>query len=643
MPPAQAKTNRAMLETTLGKIARILADRYDINVYFSGDDCFTQGRDIFLPALPDDCPADLREAVEGFLDHEAAHIIFSDFNAMSAIKDKYQQLWFNMLEDARVEERLKEIWRGCGLNLENADRWSNEQTLETWDQLHDFVKMAKAALLYAKRQTHILDTLPGAAELYAEIEPITPALKMAIEVPDTLHTIALSEWICKKLGHVPEEPAGLTEEEREELIEFSKELAGELTGSLPEGFEGEEGEGELPEEFQPSTGGSKSEEEELAEGEPKEPEEAEGKEEEGEEGTGEGTSSETSEEELAPELLEEQLKAMEEQAKELGSLISSQASRFRHYDTTKTEDVYLPYTTAHDEINIVEDGDKAKFSEILREVKRSSGVLLRKLKASLLSRYRAQMEYDKTWGKLNTKALPRLLVSGYPKVFKRKVTAETLNCRFSLLVDQSGSMRGNKNKEAIRAAILFGEFANQMGIPFEILGFTTTDFSVPDQQFNKATPAERKRFTRWGFLEINIYKQFHEDWRKVGHRLTNMKARCHNYDGEAVMFAAKRLLAAKGSNEERSLLFVFSDGQPEQAIYGFQPHHQRYLKKVTEQVQRNGIECFGIGIMTDSVKRYYKNWVTIDDPSQLQGAQIEKLKEALQLEKHRKKKAAVGL
>jgi cobalamin biosynthesis protein CobT len=633
------KTNRDMLETTLSKIARILSDRYDINVFFRGDDCFTEGRNIYLPAIPEDCPEDLLHAIQGFLDHEAAHMIFTDFNAMTAIPDKFHLLWYNIVEDARVETRIKEVWRGCGENLDNVEMWSLQHSLEHWDDLNDFVRMAKAAVLFAKKRTDLIDRLPEPAKLYEAIEPITPALEMATEIPDTAHAIALSEWICKKLGHKPEKPITLTEEERERLEEAMASLREEfkemMEATAEEGAKEEEGaEGEAE--------GEKSEEEPEESEEPEEGEEEKGEEEE--------KSMEEQFEELEYDPFlepqsqeefdvdpEEITKAMEETGGAGGS-ISSAVGHYRHYETETTTDTYIPYDTSRDVIQTADSGDKAQFSDEIREMKKSSGVLVRRLKAALLTRYRAQMEYDQTWGKLNTRALPRLLISGYPKVFKRKVVSESLSARFSLLIDQSGSMRGRKSQEARRAAILFGEFADKMGIPFEILGFTSVSFEEESKTFSDASEEDQRRYTRWGQLEINIYKHFHEDWRKVGHRLMNLQGRCHNYDGESVLLAAKRLLAAKSNPNERSVLFVFSDGLPEQHIYQFQPHHQRYLKRVAEQVQQNGVECFGIGIMTDSVSRYYNNWTTIDNPAQLQGAQIEKLKEALQLNKSRRKK-----
>jgi cobalamin biosynthesis protein CobT len=188
--------------------------------------------------------------------------------------------------------------------------------------------------------------------------------------------------------------------------------------------------------------------------------------------------------------------------------------------------------------------------------------------------------------------------------------------------------RDRKDQEARRAAVLFGEFCHHQKIPFEILSFTTRGFELCYKRFQEASPEDQKKYTRWGDLKITVYKEFHEQWKRVGHRLSNLKADSHNYDGEAVKVATQRLLLAR-KNNERLILFVFSDGMPEQAIESCQPHHQWYLKKVVKESQALGVECVGIGICTDSVKKYYPNWIVIDDPTKLAATQLEKLKEVL--------------
>ncbi len=136
-----------------------------------------------------------------------------------------------------------------------------------------------------------------------------------------------------------------------------------------------------------------------------------------------------------------------------------------------------------------------------------------------------------------------------------------------------------------------------------------------------------------------MYKRFDEQWRRVGHRIQHMSGRDQNYDGESVQIAAQRLLMAAQPGE-RKLLFVFSDGSPVQSIYEHADAHQEYLRTVTGYLPEVGIEAIGIGICTEAVKHYYPNWVVINDPRQLSGAQMSKLREVFLESKKPKRRRA---
>ncbi len=96
------------------KIAKLLSERWGIQVIMRGTDAYTDGRRIVLPVVPDNAPAELVAAVHGTLDHEAGHVIFSEF---LAIPDPFEKLLTNALEDAREEARLIALWPGCAANL----------------------------------------------------------------------------------------------------------------------------------------------------------------------------------------------------------------------------------------------------------------------------------------------------------------------------------------------------------------------------------------------------------------------------------------------------------------------------------------------------------------------------------------------
>ena len=328
---------------------------------------------------------------------------------------------------------------------------------------------------------------------------------------------------------------------------------------------------------------------------------------------------------IDPHTVREALSAMEE-----GTTLEKVASTYLHYSTSEVSDYYLPYSTKNDKIQVVPDGNKETHAQIIKEVKKTCGVAMRRLRSVLIGKAATVTEYEKQWGTLNTRALPRLLTTGYNRVFKQKKMGQVLKARLCILIDQSGSMAGQEINEARKAATLFGEFAWSMKIPSEILGFTTVESSAGYNRFLEATKEDQERYTRWCHLEINIYKQYHEDWKQTGHRLLNLRAKNHNLDGESVMIAANRLLLAAQPGE-RLILFVISDGLPEQAVYSYTPQHQKYLKTAVDKILKAGIECVGIGINTKSVELYYPNYVIINDAAQLTEAQLSKLRDLLEL------------
>lgn len=616
------KSNKDTLHTTLEKIARILSDRYDIEVLFKGDLVCTEGRTIILPSIPEDVDPKLLEALEGYLDHEAAHLIYTQFPVMGRVSDGMTKMWLNLVEDIRVEARMQEVWRGCKNTLGVTSQFTTEEAIEKWSQIPEFARIAKGALLVGKGHVSQFDSLPDSAELLKKIMPLMPAISRAKTIPDTLHSLALAIWLTKRFGGTPQ----IDEEQDPALQEALEKMAGMMSEAMtPEAMS------ELMEELARMFGASMG-----GEGEEHEP---------GEEGEESEIPSEIPGE--LKELFDVDPSELEKEAAEIeggaARRLGEKAGEYRHYKTTDKQ-FYLPYTTELDVVEVVESGDKGMFQRDLKEVKATSGVVMRKLRNLLVGRAAVVTEYDKQFGKLNPRSLPRMLTTGYPRVFKQKRMGEVLNCSMSILIDQSGSMHGHEITEARKAAILFGEFAHTLDIPFEILGFTTVTMHGGDTAYRKATKADQDSFTRWDQMEINIFKQFHESWRKVGNRMSNLRAKNHNLDGEAVRIAAQRLLLARRNPHERLILFAISDGLPEQCVSRYRPNHQHYLKVVVNEVLAAGVECIGIGIDTDSVERYYPNWIRINDASKLQAAQLDKLREVLLAGKkgqgkHRKKLA----
>jgi cobalamin biosynthesis protein CobT len=100
---------------------------------------------------------------------------------------------------------------------------------------------------------------------------------------------------------------------------------------------------------------------------------------------------------------------------------------------------------------------------------------------------------------------------------------------------------------------------------------------------------------------------------------------CENADGESVLWAASRLYSRP---EKRKILFVISDGEPQNAETGYNKLG-KHLKKVVDMISKKGIECVGIGIQTDAVEEYYKNNVVLNDMGDMVNKIYAKIVEAL--------------
>jgi len=594
----------------LEKLGRILGEAYDIQVVHVGDECKTDGRTIYLPAVPEDAPKEFIETLEGKLDHEVGHVLDTDWHViMRSYDHDLLKQWTNVCEDARIEKYMTNLWPGCRANLEFLQRFLFDRDLEGWGDIDRDNQLFKVAILYCKGYRDWIPEIPNGSELLEHWEDILPALEKAAEQPDSLHCLALAVWIMDTLhpgwrpkGMEPLKSLAPTEAELKALMEALLEMEGK-------GTEGEEGE-----EFEEHGSSGEILRTRMEEYE----EEKHGEAEEG------------PRQSRKRGMLKKLGKALEGCAESGEALSKIAGEMYHHTRGKKGEDSYTPYTTEGDKIVHVEDGDMAWFQSIRGEVAEVSSVMTRRLRMDLTVRGYARTEYEKTWGKLDTRRLSRFLVTGNARCFKQVKKGEKLDVIASLLVDLSGSMRMGKIQEARKAAVLFGEFCDQLGIPFEVLGFTTGPFQqAAHKRWNEADAATRDRFTRWDDLVIYLFKEFHESWKRVGHRIQNMQAMYHNLDAESVQVAAQRLLHTSKPNQ-RKVLFVFSDGMPEQSIGRYSENQKAHLKKTMDKLEASEIEAIGIGIQTDAPKHYYPKWVSISDPSKLAGTQMEKLRELFQ-------------
>lgn len=600
------KTTHELLENQITRLSRILADRYDVKVIFQGHDCRTDGRTIYLPALPDTLEGPEAERLlalmEGLIDHEVGHILFSDFGTLKKVTDPVTKMFLGVVEDIREEAFMGRLWRGSKGNLDRSNQITlNDDIYPNWDKLEPLFKLCMALEVLASDDPEQIDSFPQ-PELLDELKPLKGAVDMITSLPSSNHSLAMAKYMMDVLGFEFNAPI----EEIDGLPEAIKELMEELSTGCGGGM----GSHTLIR----TTGGSGAEDsdDDSDDSEPLKPGELKG----ALDSFG-----------VDPETAHEAAEDVEELRSRSSKIEDEVAGLRKHYDTRGVT-FYAPYTTKHDKIEVIKANARAKeaFVDARSSVRESTGVLTRKLRMSMASIRKIQIQRGQEWGALSPSRLARFLVSDDSRVFERKGFKQDVFAYVSLLVDLSGSMHGKKIREARKAVIAFGEFLNAVRIPFEILGFTTAGFS--SKEYQNADDALRRQFTRWDKLKIEVYKEFHEQWKKTGPRVMNMEAHCHNVDGESVLIAAQRLQRAAPVGARR-ILFVFSDGYPEYLNYRTQPNAQAHLKRVVRRCMDNGIELIGIGICSDSVAEYYPDHIVVNNASDLAAAELQKLKEYL--------------
>jgi cobaltochelatase CobT len=200
----------------------------------------------------------------------------------------------------------------------------------------------------------------------------------------------------------------------------------------------------------------------------------------------------------------------------------------------------------------------------------------------------------------------------------------------SLLIDNSGSMRGRPITVAAMSADILARTLERCGVKVEILGFTTRAWKGGQSRERWIAAGKPANPGRLNDLRHIIYKSADAPWRRARRSLGLMLREGilkENIDGEALLWAHNRLIAR---SEQRRILMVISDGAPvDDSTLSVNPGNylERHLREVIGDIERNSpVQLVAIGIGHD-VTRYYRRAVTIVDAEQLGGAMLEKLAE----------------
>ncbi len=300
---------------------------------------------------------------------------------------------------------------------------------------------------------------------------------------------------------------------------------------------------------------------------------------------------------------------------------------------------YKVFTRAHDEIVQAEalcDGEelarlRAYLDQQLKPLQGAVGRLANRLQRRLLAKQNRAWTFDLEEGVLDTARLMRVIVDPLSALsFKQEDQSDFRDTVVTLLLDNSGSMRGRPIMVAALCADILARTLERCGVKVEILGFTTRAWKggISKEDWLKAgRPPQPGRLND---LRHVIYKSADAPWRRARRNLGLMMREGllkENIDGEAVLWAHERLI---GRPEQRRILMVISDGAPvDDSTLSANPGNylEKHLRAVIRHIESlSPVELIAIGIGHD-VTRYYRRAVTIVDAEQLGGAMTEKLAE----------------
>jgi cobaltochelatase CobT len=255
--------------------------------------------------------------------------------------------------------------------------------------------------------------------------------------------------------------------------------------------------------------------------------------------------------------------------------------------------------------------------------------LANRLQRRLLAQQARSWEFDQEEGLLDAARLARVVVNPrHALSFKIERDTEFRDTIVSLLIDNSGSMRGRPIAIAAICADILARTLERCGVASEILGFTTRGWKGGQSREAWLAAGRPPSPGRLNDLRHIVYKRADEPYRRARRNLGLMMREGllkENIDGEALLWAHNRLIARP---EERRILMVISDGAPvddSTASANGGSYLERHLRQVIEWIERRStVELIAIGIGHD-VTRYYERAVTIMDADQLAGAMVEQL------------------
>jgi len=592
-------------KAVLGGAARAIAHEPEIELAFTADAPIQSGKHIKVPMPARTLPADQVAEARGFADGFALRLRHHNaaLHAKQAPAEAVARSVFDAVEGARIEALGARGYAGIAANLATALDLKLRADPITRARNRDEVPLSTALGLIVRER------LTGAEA------PAVTAPGMAL----------VRDWIEQKAGKDLDALALAIDDQR---------AFASLITRLLEDLELVEGD-MIPDEA--DEGGSEDEGTDEQNSDEGEDGEGEGEQGQGEiEARGSDRDAESQDGESA-ETSDDEFQDMDGEAGDDGDEGMLPVRPNRPFSDFSPQFEYKAWTTSFDEViaatDLCDADELARLRSYLdQQLVHLQGAvtkLANRLQRRLMAQQNRSWDFDQEEGLLDAARLARVVVNPTQSLsYKIERETDFRDTVVTLLIDNSGSMRGRPISIAAISADILARTLERCGVKTEILGFTTRAWKGGQARETWLAAGRPPQPGRLNDVRHIVYKKADEPWRRARASLGLMMREGllkENIDGEALLWAHSRLIARP---EERKILMVISDGAPvddSTLSVNSGSYLERHLRQVINWIEtKSPVELAAIGIGHD-VTRYYSRAVTIMDAEQLGGTIIEQL------------------
>ncbi|MBX9752822.1 MAG: cobaltochelatase subunit CobT [Roseococcus sp.] len=596
----QDLTRQEEFKRATAGVVRAIAQQTEVQVAFQPGPAGVSGKRARLPLPTRSLPPAEMAKLRGAADAVALKLRHHDeaTHAARAPSRKEAREVFDALEDVRVQAVGSRHMAGVAANLRA--RLSEECETEGYDRMtrKDQLPLHTALSLMARERisgeaspaaaTRILEMWRGSLD-----EKAASAMEELVSSTDDQESFARA---ARKLLTALDLAEAETESEADQ------------------DEEGDEGGDQSSQQDQASAGEAQSQEQESMQGAEPESMEGEAADEEAQDSEEEGAAAEGDEKPGGPQARKEVPQ-------------TDDTTRYRAFSTQFDEVVEADDLCDPDELTRL----RQQLDQQLQHLQGVVSKLANRLQRRLMAQQQRAWDFDLEEGILDVARLARVVANPTLALsYKHEREADFRDTVVTLLIDNSGSMRGRPITVAAMCADILARTLERCGVKVEILGFTTRAWKGGQSRERWVQEGKPRNPGRLNDLRHIIYKGADAPWRRsrraIGLMLREGLLK-ENIDGEALNWAYKRILAR---TEHRRILMVISDGAPvDDSTLSVNPGNylERHLREVIKEIEsRNAVELIAIGIGHD-VTRYYRRAVTIVDAEELGGTMMKKLTE----------------